>query len=73
MSSIVYTWKWNSTGLHGVCTKYKNLYKKQKVVDFVNNFSFSLYTVSFTCYIVTTSEKQKKFKRLSSNRIDMSL
>jgi len=36
-----------------------NLFKKQRVVDFANNFGFSLCAVSSTCCIVTTSGKMK--------------
>jgi len=32
-------------GWIGVCTKYRNLYKKHRVMDFVNDLDFSLYAV----------------------------
>jgi len=40
-----------------VWTKNGNLFKKQKVVDFINNLSFSLYTMLFACHIATTLER----------------
>ena len=43
--------------MYKVWTKYRNLFKKQKVVDFVNNLSFNLYIILFAYHIAVTSEK----------------
>ena len=42
-----------------VWTKYKNLSKEWRVVNFENNLGFSLYAISSTCYVVATLGKVK--------------
>jgi len=46
----------------GFCTKYGNLYKEYRGLDFANDLGFSLYTMSFVCYEVTTSKGRTEFK-----------
>ena len=46
----------------GFCTKYGNLDKEYRGLDFANDLSFSLYTMLFVCYKVTTSEGRTEFK-----------
>jgi len=54
MLDTVYTWKWKSTVMFRVCIKYENLYKKQEVVDFVNNLGFSLCAIVSVYHVVAT-------------------
>ena len=42
--------------------KYENLLKNG-VVNFMNNLSFSLYTMLIICYLVITSDNEDGIKR----------
>lgn len=42
----------------------KEIYEKYKVVDFVNNLGFSIYTIPTTCHLVTISDKEDKIEVL---------
>ena len=43
--------------LYRVWTKYRNLFKEQRVSDFVNDLGFILCIMPFTYYVVTTLER----------------
>ena len=43
--------------------KYENLLKKNGVVNFMNDLSFSLYAMLIICYLVTTSDNEDGIER----------